>query len=136
VVKTTFALAYTETYHTQTIKAGNAVIVLEGDPLETSSPWNATAAVEYRFGLMRGITVNLRAEDIFRSSNSRPFWVDNPASPLYVPGIRLIPSTSVVNLRGIVHWRDFDVALFVNNALDLRPTLGQVGNPRPVWPQP
>jgi len=38
-VKTTLALAYTDTHHTQTIKAGNAVIVLEGDPLDVSSPW-------------------------------------------------------------------------------------------------
>jgi len=128
-VKTTLALAYTDTHHTQTIKAGNAVIVLEGDPLDVSSPWNATAAVEYRFGLMRGITVNLRAEDIFRSSNSRPSWVDNPASVLYVPGMRPDPSTNVLDLRGIVHWPDFDLALFVNNALDLGPTLGQFGNP-------
>ena len=92
-------------------------------------PRNATAAVEYRFGLMRAITVNLRAEDIFRSSNSRPSWADNPASLLYVPGTRPDPSTNVLNLRGIVHWPDFDLALFVNNALDLGPTLGQIGDP-------
>jgi iron complex outermembrane receptor protein len=127
-IKTTLALAYIDAHHTRTIKAGSEVIVLEGDALEASAPWNATAVIDYRFGLMRGITANLRAEDIFRSSSARPSWTVNPASPLYVPG-RLDPSTNVLNLRGIVHWPDFDLALFVNNALDLRPTLGEIGNP-------
>src|SRR5262249_7138807 len=83
-VKTTLALAYTDAHHTQTIKAGNAVIVQKGDAL-LGSPWNVTAALEYRFGLMRGMTANVRVEDIFRSRSSRPSWQDNPASPLYVP---------------------------------------------------
>jgi len=61
---------------------------------------------------MRGINRQPSGGRHFSQLNSRPSWVDNPASVLYVPGMRPDPSTNVLDLRGIVHWPDFDLALF------------------------
>jgi len=65
----------------------------------------------------------LRAEDIFRSRNPGPFQEDDPASPNYLPGNTPDPSTNLLNLRAAFQRRSYDVALFVNNALDSRPTI-------------
>jgi len=83
-----------------------------------------TASVEYKIALMTGVTADFRAEDVFHSRNPGPFYEYNPASPFYDPGTRADPSTNQVNLRARVQWTGFDLALFVNNALDSQPTLG------------
>ena len=65
----------------------------------------------------------LRAEDIFRSRNPGPFQNDDPASVNYLPGNVPDPSTNLLNLRATFQRPSWDVALFVNNALDSRPTI-------------
>jgi len=82
------------------------VIVLEGDPLERQLALERNGGCRIQIRPDAGITVNLRAEDIFRSSNSRPSWWTIQQSVLYVPGMRPDPSTNVLDLRGIVHWPD------------------------------
>jgi outer membrane receptor protein involved in Fe transport len=87
------------------------------------SPWNVTASVEYSAPLSGGARVMLRAEGIFRSRNPGPFQDDDPASPNYQPGNIPDPSTNLLNLRATFQRANYDVALFVNNALDSRPTI-------------
>ena len=65
----------------------------------------------------------VRAEDIFRSRNPGPFQDDDPASPNYSPGNVPDPSTNLLNLRATLQRAGYDVALFLNNALDSRPTI-------------
>jgi len=131
-VKVGLAMSYTDAHFTQTLTVGNAVILHRGDALGhvplVPSPWNVTASVEYKLGLKGSVTANVRAEDIFHSRNPGPFYEYNPASPFYDPGSRSDPSTNLVNLRASVQWSGFDLALFVNNALDLQPTLAQRDN--------
>ena len=59
----------------------------------------------------------------FRSPNPGPFQDDDPASPNYQPGNIPDPSTNLLNLRTTFGHESYDVALFVNNALDSRPTI-------------
>ena len=65
----------------------------------------------------------LRAEDIFHSRNPGPFQDDDPASPNYGSGNVPDPSTNLLNLRATFKEESYDVALFVNNALDSRPAI-------------
>jgi len=121
------SVAYTDAHYTQTVSVGSTVIVGKGDALGAlpivPSPWNATASVEYDFALTSGITVNARAEDVFHSRNPGPFTSEDPASLLYAPDRRPDPSTNILNLRANWGWPSFDLALFVNNALDSQPTV-------------
>jgi len=71
----------------------------------------------------------LRAEDIFRSRNPGPFQDDDPASFAYQPGNLPDPSTNLLNLRAMFRRESYDAALFVNNALDSRPTILRRYNP-------
>jgi iron complex outermembrane receptor protein len=126
-VKVDLAIAFTDAHYTQTLKVGEAVILHRGDALGTPplvpSPWNVRASIEYRFVLPSGVAVDMRAEDMFHGRNPGPFSTENPASPFYDPRSRPDPSTNVLNLRTGVRWSSFDLALFVNNALDSQPTL-------------
>ena len=124
-VKVDLALAYTDAYYTQTLIEGGVVVVRQGEAVGTVphvvSPWNVTASVEYTVALPLDVTVDLRAEDIFRSRNPGPFVNDNPG--FYDPGDRPDPSTNLVNLRATLRRARYGVALFVNNAFDAQPTL-------------
>jgi hypothetical protein len=86
------------------------------------SPWNVTTSVEYSMPLSGGVAM-LRAEDIFRSRNPGPFQDHDPATPAYFPGNTPDPSTNLLNLRAMFRRESYDLALFVNNALDSRPTI-------------
>jgi len=138
-VKVGLALGYADAHFTQTVTVGDAVILHTGDALGAlplvPSPWNITASVEYKLGLKGGVTATVRAEEIFHSRNPGPFYEYNPVSPFYDPGSRADPSTNLVNLRAGVQWPGFDLAMFVNNALDSQPTLGRRDND-PTSPSP
>jgi iron complex outermembrane recepter protein len=82
-----------------------------------------TATVEYSVPLSGDAVGMLRAEDVFRSHNPGPFQDDDPESPNYTPGNTPDPSTNLLNLRASYQRRSYDVALFVNNVLDSRPTI-------------
>ncbi len=136
-VKATLTLAYTDARYTQTLKMGDVVIVRKGDALGTPpnlpSPWNVTASIDYQLPTIRSVTTHIRAEDTFHSRNPGPFFADNPASRLYSPETRPDPSTNMLNVRASVRWPSFDLAIFVNNALDSQPTLGRIpDSPNPV----
>jgi len=139
-VKLGLAVGYTDAQFTQTVTVGDAAILHEGDALGhlplVPSPWNVTASVEYKIALMSSVTAELRAEDVFHSRNPGPFYEYNPASPFFDPGSRADPSTNLLNVRAGVRWPNFDLALFVNNALDSQPTLARrtndPGSPTPV----
>jgi hypothetical protein len=122
-----FAVAYTDAHYARDITLDGAVIVHAGDALGqapvVASPWKLTASIEYRFNLSSGTATELRAEDGFRSRNPGPFYNTNPASPFFVLDRRADPSTNLLNLRATLRWTRSDLALFVNNALDSRPTL-------------
>jgi hypothetical protein len=97
------------------------------------SPWNITASVEYTVPLQGGALAMVRAEDIFRSRNPGPFQNDDPASLNYIPGNVPDPSTNLLNLRAEFQRANYDVALFINNALDSRPTILREYDGTP-WP--
>ena len=75
----------------------------------------------------------VRAEDIYHSRNPGPFQNDDPTSPNYSPGNTPDPSTSLLNLRAAIQRANSNVALFVNNALDSRPTILRRYNGGPTY---
>ena len=132
-LKLGLALAYTDARYTQTLKAGDAVIVRKGDVVGSEglggavSPWNITTSIEYQAALTPGVAIDLRTEDTFHSRSPGPFAWDNPALPYSAPGLQPDSSTNELNLRARLRWPSFDVTLFANNALDAQPTLGYNG---------
>ena len=125
-VRASVAVAYADARYTQTwteygfvVRQGLAVGALP----HVVAPWNVTASLEYSVPLSGSAIGILRAEDIFRSRNPGPFQDDDPASPNYAPGNTPDPSTNLLNLRATLRRGSYDVALFVNNALDSRPTI-------------
>jgi outer membrane receptor protein involved in Fe transport len=126
-VRASVAVSYADAHYTQTLTQGGVEVLRQGTAVGTLphvvSPWNVTASVEYSVPLSAGAIVMLRAEDIFHSRNPGPFQDDDPASPNYSPGNTPDPSTNLLNLRVMFQRPNYDVALFVNNALDSRPTI-------------
>jgi iron complex outermembrane receptor protein len=124
-VKADLSLAYTDARYTKTLSEDGALVVRQGEAIGTlphvASPWNVTGSIEYTVGLPRDTTAALRVDDVFRSRNPGPFVNDNPG--YYDPGNQPDPSTNLVNLRATLRWASYDMALFVNNALDAHPTL-------------
>jgi hypothetical protein len=126
-VRASVAVSYTDARYTQTVTQGGVEVVRQGVAVGglpyVVAPWNVTTSVEYSVPLSGGAMAMLRAEDIFRSRNPGPFQDDDPASPYYFPGNTPDPSTNLLNLSAAFQRANYDVALFVNNALDSRPTI-------------
>jgi outer membrane receptor protein involved in Fe transport len=116
-VKVGLNLAYTDAHVTQTV----ATFVSRGDALPIS-PWNVTASFEGNFPLRAGAMLSVRVEDAFRSAPGLTY-ADNPANEgFYAPG-RTDPSANVLNLHAAVIWSRFELAAFLNNALNSHPVL-------------
>jgi iron complex outermembrane recepter protein len=129
-LKLVFTAAYTNAHYAQTVTLNNSVVFSKGDaigalPLVTA-PWSVTASAAYEIALA-GARMTLSAQDVFHSRNPGPFASENPMAVTYAPSRRANPSTNLLNLRGIAAWSDFELSLFINNALDSQPTL-QVRN--------
>ena len=129
-LKVSLTTAYTNAHYDETITLNNLVVVARGDaigalPLVTP-PWSVTTSAAYEMAIA-GARVTLSAQDAFHSRNPGPFASDNPMAVTYAPTRRVNPSTNLLNLRAAAVWSDFELSLFVNNALDSQPTL-QVRN--------
>ena len=126
-VRASLAVAYADAHYTHTVTQGGVDVVRQGEAVGVLpyvvSPWNVTASVEYSVPLSGGAVGALRAEDIFHSHNPGSFQNDDPASSNYTPGYAPDPSTNLLNLRATFERPSYDLALFVNNALDTRPTI-------------
>jgi iron complex outermembrane receptor protein len=96
------------------IQSGDTV----GVPPQVPSPWSATIAPEYDFTLA-GMRGSVRIEDIFHSHNSGPYVTTVNS---FLPAD---PSTNLVNIRSSLAWDRYDIGLFINNALNSRPRIGQ-----------
>jgi outer membrane receptor protein involved in Fe transport len=137
-VRLDMAVGYTDARYTRTITQDGIVIVRQGQAVNPGfdfvsvSPWNLTASVDYLVELGRDATADFRAEDAFRSRNPGPFAQQDPQSPYYAPGYLPDPATNLLNLRASVRWQRCDAALFVNNALNVLPTIQRVAPPAPT----
>jgi outer membrane receptor protein involved in Fe transport len=129
-LKVALTAAYTNAHYDETVTLNNLVVVARGDaigalPLVTP-PWSVTTSAAYEMAIA-GARVTLSAQDAFHSRNPGPFASDNPMAVTYAPTRRADPSTNLLNLRTTAVWSNFELSLFVNNALDSQPTL-QVRN--------
>jgi outer membrane receptor protein involved in Fe transport len=129
-LKVALTAAYTDAHYDETVTLNNLVVVDRGDaigalPLVTP-PWSVTISAAYEMAIA-GARVTLSAQDAFHSRNPGPFASDNPMAVTYAPTRRADPSTNLLNLRTTAVWSNFELSLFVNNALDSQPTL-QVRN--------
>ena len=121
------AVAYTDARYTETTAVtywnGSFVTVRAGDAVGLGSPWSVTATLERAFFLRDDLACTLRIEDAFHSHNPRSFYEENPQSQYYQPGWRPDPSINILNARATLRWSHFEVAAFVNNALNSQPSL-------------
>jgi iron complex outermembrane receptor protein len=129
-LKLALTAAYTNAHYDETVTLNHLVVVARGDaigalPLVTP-PWSVTTSAAYEMAIA-GARVTFSAQDAFHSRNPGPFASDNPMAVTYAPTRRANPSTNLLNLRAAAVWSDFELSLFVNNALDSQPTL-QVRN--------
>jgi len=129
-LKISLTAAYTNAHYDETVTLNNLVVVARGDaigalPLVTP-PWSVTTSAAYEMAIA-GARVTLSAQDAFHSRNPGPFASDDPMAVTYAPIRRADPSTNLLNLRATAGWSDFELSLFVNNAIDSQPTL-QVRN--------
>jgi outer membrane receptor protein involved in Fe transport len=129
-LKVALTAAYTDARYDETVTLNNLVVVGRGDaigalPLVTP-PWTVSTSAAYEMAI-GGARVTLSAQDAFHSGNPGPFASNNPMAVTYAPTRRADPSTNLLNIRTTAVWSDFELSLFVNNALDSQPTL-QVRN--------
>jgi outer membrane receptor protein involved in Fe transport len=118
-------IAYTDARYTHTVVTyGTFVTVRAGDAVGLGSPWSLTSSLDRTFRLSSDLACTLRVEDAFHSHNPRSFYEENPESQYYQPGWRPDPSINILNARATVRWSPFEVAAFVNNALNSQPSLG------------
>jgi iron complex outermembrane receptor protein len=118
------ALTYTDAHYTQPLELDGAVIVRDGDAVHGARPpLNVTMSVDYELPLTDSVTVNLRAEDIYRGGNGPTSLSDSPASPFYAPGNTQYRSMNLLNLRATFRWSGMDIGIYMNNALDTHPIL-------------
>ena len=121
------SLAYTNSRFTKTVVVDGLVIVEGRDSVgllpQVPSPLNATVYAEYTFPLINGANGFVRAEDIFDSRNNGPFTTQIPGGLSYSPALRSNPSTNVLDIRAGGNFDSYEVALFVNNALNAHPSL-------------
>ena len=81
------------------------------------APWTVYATLEYQFD--SGFYARLT--DDFRSSNRGPYLYQNPAAAAYDPDLNPNPSSNQLDVRIGKVWNEFDLSLFVNNALNASP---------------
>jgi len=121
----TLAVGYTDAKAAQTISIpGFAVLVNKGEQLDrTQSPWNVTAAAQYRFVIGGGQEAYVRVDDEFHSRNPGPFSFQNPNSVSYFPGVSINEAQNLLNLRLGTIWHEWDIATYAKNVLNDHPLL-------------
>jgi hypothetical protein len=100
------------------------ITVRKGDTVGVGPPWSLTGSLEREFPLREGVTGSIRVEDVFHSRNPGPYYELDPASQYYTPGWSTNPATNLLDVRASVKWTGVEVAVFINNAFDSQPTLG------------
>ena len=121
------AAGLTEMRYTRTVVvAGNLLVargtVVGGVP-SVPAPWNGTAYLKYRKALGGGVGLYARADDIIHSHNPGPFTELNPQALGYNPLYRSDPAIQQLNLQLGANAANWDVHLFLNNALGSQPPL-------------
>jgi iron complex outermembrane recepter protein len=123
----TLAASYVDAHYAQTVLAGGQPVVHAGDAVGTpplvTSPLNLRVAIEHRLLLGGDWPVTLRAEDVYHSRNSGPFYTSDPSSPDYAPGLVPDPATNVLNLQAELKCLTLDFSLRLSNVLDTQPVL-------------
>jgi iron complex outermembrane receptor protein len=121
---------FSNAHFTENVYApGGAPIILKGDKVgllpQVNSPWDVDASAIYDIPLRDIGKLSLRSELQYHSHNPGPFMTQIPTSPSYAPLSVSDPATYLLNLR-VDYLKDaWDVAMFVDNALDSHPELGK-----------
>jgi iron complex outermembrane receptor protein len=127
-LRATLSISYVDARFNQNITSNHVPIIVRGDATgslpQVGSPWNVTAAAEYKFSL-DGHDAYVRSEDIFHSKNPGPFTSQIPGGFSYQPELTANLSTNLVNLRAGVSWNSYDISLFANNIFNSQPHLSR-----------
>jgi outer membrane receptor protein involved in Fe transport len=126
-LKMGLSVAYTDSRFTKTVVVDGLVVVQRGDSIgllpQVPSPFNATASGEYSVTFSRDIVGFVRVEDVFNNRNPGPFSTQIPGGVSESEALRSNPSINLVNLRAGATFGSYNIALFVNNALNAHPAL-------------
>lgn len=87
------------------------------------TPWTITGSIDYNFHAFGGREGYVRLQDRFQSRNNGPYLFQNVNASVYDPQLQSNPSINQLDLRLGTAWSSFDVSLFINNLLDVRPQI-------------
>jgi len=99
----------------------NNILAEKGDALDVA-PWTVTLGAQYNFHVFDHAAF-IRADDEFNSKRTKPIPAEDPATTYYDPGLVPNPATNLLNLRAGMSVDKWDLALYINNALNAHPQL-------------
>jgi outer membrane receptor protein involved in Fe transport len=106
-------------------------LVSKGDHIDTQ-PWSGTIGVTYETRLLDRYDGYARLDYTYHSRSERT-PLTNPDNGGYDPAALPAPQTDLLNLRGGVRFKGYDVSLFVDNLTNAQPRLTRysevLGNP-------
>jgi len=130
-------VGYDNAYFTENVKDsyGNP-LVYAGDKLgllpQVNAPWNVNLLMSYEIPILQDSKIVLWGEYQYNSRNPGPFITQIPNSTNYAPVVNADPATNRVNARIGYKRGTLDVSLFVDNALNSHPVLGEQAFPPTV----
>lgn len=120
------AAGFTDMRYTRSIVVGGDLLVVRGTVVggvpSVPAPWNGTAYLKFHKS-MDGFDLYTQVDDIVHSHNPGPFTETNPQALAYSPLYRADPAINQVNLQFGSSGANWDVHLFLNNALGSQPEL-------------
>ncbi len=127
-LRVTLALGMLDARYVRTVKAANGELIVDkgtvvGGVPSVPAPWNGTLSARYDWPLLHEAQGYARIEEIVHSHNPGPFSELDPDNINYDPSLRADPATYLLNLQLGVAWRNSDIRLFLDNALDSQPEL-------------
>jgi len=116
------SVGYTDaTFSKTAFDVFNNILAEKGDALDVV-PWTVTLGAQYNFHVFDHPAF-LRADDEFNSKRTTPIPAEDPATTYYDPGLVPNPATNLLNLRAGMSVDKWDLALYINNALNAHPQL-------------
>jgi iron complex outermembrane recepter protein len=134
------SVGYGEAEYDETVRGGPTAtnnLVTEGDHIP-GSPWSGSAFTQYNFVAFGERKAYARLDWQYQAKQGDLIGANNPLNGSFNPNAVFVPpKTSVLSARAGLNWSSgLELAAFVNNATNARPTLSQAlsGGLGPVMP--
>lgn len=117
-----FSLGYTDARYTSTSASAGLILARNGDKLP-GSPWTFSLGAQYTAKLWEHDAF-LRVDYQFSGRETGLTPERDPVTTLYDGGLVPEPETNELSIRAGTTIKDFNIALFIDNALNANPELG------------